>query len=83
MIQFINTLVNMKREHILCLFVVLVSLSTPVQAVCQDNSPVTTREVLSLDKGWRFHLGDIPFPVKVIEPLIKTPRQGMPVEPPL
>ncbi len=63
MIQFINTLVNMKREHILCLFVVLVSLSTPVQAVCQDNSPVTTREVLSLDKGWRFHLGDIPFPV--------------------
>lgn len=24
---------------------------------------VTKREVLSLDKGWRFHKGDIPFPV--------------------
>lgn len=23
----------------------------------------TSREVLSLDKGWSFHLGDIPFPV--------------------
>lgn len=24
---------------------------------------VTTREVLSLDKGWKFHQGDIPYPV--------------------
>lgn len=24
---------------------------------------VVKREVLSLDKGWRFHQGDIPFPV--------------------
>lgn len=24
---------------------------------------VTNRQILSLDKGWRFHLGDIPFPI--------------------
>lgn len=30
-------------------------------SVAQEK--VTSREVLSLDKGWRFHKGDIPFPV--------------------
>ncbi|TCN59527.1 glycoside hydrolase family 2 protein [Flavobacterium circumlabens] len=28
----------------------------------QQNSSLNYREKLSLDKGWRFHLGDIPFP---------------------
>jgi beta-galactosidase len=27
------------------------------------NNPTTITEKLSLDNGWRFHLGDIPFPV--------------------
>lgn len=53
----------MRREYILFLFIVLAGLSTPVHAVCQDVSFVTAREVLSLDKGWHSHLGDIPFPV--------------------
>lgn len=31
--------------------------------ISHAQEKVVKREVLSLDKGWRFHLGDVPFPV--------------------
>jgi beta-galactosidase len=40
----------------------LVLLSSFAAAAGEPASPAT-RERLSLDEGWRFHLGDIPFPV--------------------
>ena len=42
-------------------FLLLLCISFSLQAYAQEK--VTTREVLSLDKGWSFHLGDIPYPV--------------------
>lgn len=44
-------------RKILFLLTLLISQFLPAQEL------VTSREVLSLDKGWSFHLGDIPFPV--------------------
>lgn len=32
-------------------------------SISNAQEKVAKREVLSLDKGWRFHLGDIPYPV--------------------
>lgn len=31
--------------------------------IINAQEKIASREVLSLDKGWRFHKGDIPFPV--------------------
>lgn len=53
----------MKKEYILFLFIAFIGLLTPAYAIHQKITPTTAREILSLDKGWRFHLGDIPFPV--------------------
>ena len=41
-------------------FLLLLCISISLQAYAQEK--VTTREVLSLDKGWSFHKGDIPYP---------------------
>lgn len=40
------------------LLLLLTFLSFNIQVFSQQKS-----EILSLDKGWRFHLGDIPFPI--------------------
>lgn len=42
-------------------FLLLLCISFSLQAYAQEK--VTKREVLSLDKGWSFHKGDIPYPV--------------------
>lgn len=42
-------------------FLLLLCISFSLQAYAQEK--VTAREVLSLDKGWSFHKGDIPYPV--------------------
>jgi beta-galactosidase len=50
-------------------FVLLGLLTAPCQAEAQTQTqtkPQAGREVLSLDRGWLFHLGDIPFP-KIVE----------------
>lgn len=43
------------------MFIGFVNSIYPMQQ--SDNVVTVAREVLSLDKGWRFHQGDIPFPV--------------------
>lgn len=54
----------MKRKKILCLFVMFIGFTNSIYAMLQSDNVITvTREVLSLDKGWRFHLEDIPFPM--------------------
>lgn len=40
-------------------FLLLLCISFSLQAYAQEK--VTAREVLSLDKGWSFHKGDIPY----------------------
>ena len=58
-ILLINDQINhfMKRLLIISIFLLFCSgLAAAQEKVCQ-------REVLSLDKGWLFHLGDIPDPV--------------------
>lgn len=40
----------------------LIFLLLCLSGFSQKDSSVNHREKLSLDKGWRFHLGDIPFP---------------------
>lgn len=56
--------VIMRRKKILCLLVICIGLVNSIYAMQQsDNVVAVTREILSLDKGWRFHQGDIPFPV--------------------
>jgi beta-galactosidase len=48
-------------------FVLLGMLTGVCQAQAQVQTPINSgREVLSLDRGWLFHLGDIPFP-KIVE----------------
>ena len=42
-------------------FLLLLCIGFSLQAYAQEK--VTTREVLSLDKGWSFHKGDIPYPI--------------------
>ena len=44
------------------LFILLACIAA-CSVLCHAQEKVTQREVLSLDKGWRFHKGDIPFPV--------------------
>ena len=44
-----------------CVIFLLLCMGTTV--FLQAQEALTRREVLSLDKGWRFHLGDIPRPV--------------------
>ena len=39
----------------------LLCISFSLQVYAQEK--VTVRETLSLDKGWSFHKGDIPYPV--------------------
>jgi beta-galactosidase len=46
-------------------FALLGLLTGPCQAQAQSETK-SGREVLSLDQGWLFHLGDIPFP-KIVE----------------
>ena len=54
----------MKRKYILFLLVMLIGFVNSIYPMQQSDNVVTVaREVLSLDKGWRFHQGDIPFPV--------------------
>lgn len=48
---------NMFRSVLVILFAFLFCNMSNAQ------EKVTEREVLSLDKGWRFHKGDIPFPI--------------------
>ena len=51
-------------KFVLPLAAVFLSLSlNPVFAGGEPQKAADTRERLSLDRGWRFHLGDIPFPV--------------------
>jgi beta-galactosidase len=38
-------------------------LPFPAAAAAPDAAPAASRTVVSLNKGWRFHEGDIPFPV--------------------
>ena len=47
------------RERLLRVYLALLFVVSGLSASAQDS----TREQLSLDSGWRFHLGDIPFPV--------------------
>ena len=42
-------------------FLLLLCISFAFGISAQEK--VTPREVLSLDKGWSFHQGDIPYPV--------------------
>lgn len=42
-------------------FLLLLFITLSLQAYAQEK--VTEREILSLDKGWSFHKGDIPYPV--------------------
>lgn len=42
-------------------FLLLLFIALSLQAYAQEK--VTEREILSLDKGWSFHKGDIPYPV--------------------
>lgn len=44
-------------------FFILFLCIAACSCLCIAQEKVTQREVLSLDKGWRFHKGDIPFPV--------------------
>jgi beta-galactosidase len=44
-------------------FVLLMGFVQPLAADDPAKAVKTESERLSLDKGWRFHLGDIPFPV--------------------
>ena len=54
----------MKRKYILFLLVMFIGFVNSIYPMQQSDNVVTVaREVLSLDKGWRFHQGDIPFPV--------------------
>ena len=50
----------MKLLQFVFLFV-FISLCTAVFG--QEQAIMPKREVLSFDKGWKFHLGDVPFPV--------------------
>ena len=47
-------------KKLLILFIACMAIDCNL---CHAQEKVTQREVLSLDKGWRFHKGDIPFPV--------------------
>ena len=42
-------------------FLLLLCIGFSLQAYAQEK--VTAREVLSLNKGWSFHKGDIPYPI--------------------
>jgi beta-galactosidase len=55
----------MNKVLLCCLaFLVLEALSNQLLAADDPAKAITTEtEKLSLDKGWRFNLGDIPFPV--------------------
>lgn len=69
----------MKRKYILFLLVMFIGFVNSIYPMQQSDNVVTVaREVLSLDKGWRFHQGDIPFPViKVMLPLMRMPKLGV------
>lgn len=54
----------MKKLYIISLLIFSLFLHThPLNAQSDKEPDAGKREVLSLDKGWRFHLGDIPFPL--------------------
>ncbi|WP_233566910.1 hypothetical protein [Parabacteroides sp. AM58-2XD] len=57
---------------------ILIFLCIFLSQYISAQEKVTPREVLSLDKGWSFHQGDIPYPViKGTMPLTGTPKPDM------
>lgn len=51
------------KDYLLVLLGLAAMASTPLLADDSVPSSPAGTERLSLDKGWRFHLGDVPFPV--------------------
>ena len=69
----------MKRKYILFLLVMFIGFVNSIYPMQQSDNVVTVaREVLSLDKGWRFSSGGYSFPViKVMLPLMRMPKLGV------